>query len=68
MNNIRHCIIDTTTNIVINIIDYETEQTGIPPGLDSNLLCIPSNDGQIGGVYDNGIITNPPSQESIILS
>ena len=57
---IRHCIIDTTTNTVVNIIDYETEQTGAPIGLDSYLLCVPSDTGQIGATYDNGVITNLP--------
>jgi hypothetical protein len=59
MTLIRHCIIDTTTNIVVNIIDYETIQDNIPPGLELNLLCVQSNTGEIGGVYNNGVITNP---------
>ena len=60
MSLIRHCIINITTNLVVNIIDYETEQTGVPPGLESNLLCVKSDTGQIGGTYANGVITNPP--------
>jgi len=60
---IRHCIIDTNTNLVVNIIDYETEQTGIPFGLEENLLCVKSDTGQIGGTYENGVITNPPEPE-----
>jgi hypothetical protein len=60
---IRHCIIDTNTNLVVNIIDYETTQTGVPQGLDTNLLCVASNTGQIGGTYENGVITNPPEPE-----
>lgn len=60
---IRHCIIDTNTNLVVNIIDYETTQTGVPQGLDTNLLCVASNTGQIGGIYENGVITNPPEPE-----
>lgn len=64
---IRHCIIDTTTNTVVNIIDYESVQTGTPPGLESNLLCVESNDGQIGGAYENGVITNPIQPEISLL-
>ncbi len=64
---IRHCIIDTNTNLVVNIIDYETEQTGIPAGLEEHLLCVKSDKGQIGGTYNNGNITNPPQPEVIIL-
>jgi len=56
----RHCIIDTTTNLVVNIVDYETAQSGVPNGLSNNLLVMPSVDGQIGGTYANGILTNPP--------
>jgi len=57
MSLIRHCIIDTTTNKVVNIIDYETEQNGVPKGLEQNLLCVKSNTGQIGDTYNNGIFT-----------
>ena len=57
---IRHCIIDANTNTVINIIEYETVQTGVPPGLDSHLLCVQSDTGEINGTYANGVITNLP--------
>jgi hypothetical protein len=66
MSLIRHCIIDTTTNLVVNIIDYETEQTGVPLGLEENLLCVKSNTGEIGGTYADGVITNPPQPEPFI--
>ena len=65
---IRHCIIDTNTNLVVNIIEYETEQTGVPPGLESHLLCVASETGQIDGTYNaDGTITNPPQPELLIL-
>lgn len=64
---IRHCIIDTNTNLVVNIIEYETEQTGVPSGLEEHLLCVKSDTGEIGGTYENGVITNPPQPEPIIL-
>jgi hypothetical protein len=63
---IRHCIIDTNTNLVVNIIDYETEQTGIPAGLEEHLLCVKSEEGQIGGTYANGVITNLPEPEVML--
>jgi len=66
MNLIKHCIIDTTTNLVVNIIEYETEQTGVPPGLETHLLCVKSDTGEIGGTYENGVITNPPEPEPIL--
>ena len=67
MSLIRHCIIDTTTNLVVNIIDYETEQTGVPAGLETHLLCVKSDTGEIGGTYANGVITNLPRPDPIIL-
>jgi hypothetical protein len=67
MSLIRHCIIDTTTNLVVNIIEYETEQTGVPPGLEEHLLCVKSDKGEIGGTYADGVITNPPQPEPITL-
>ena len=68
MTLIRHCIVDTNTNIVVNIIDYEALQTGIPTGFEiesPNLLCVQSDEGQIGGVYSNGVITNPSTEEQL---
>jgi len=60
---IRHCIIDTTTNLVVNIVDYKTEQSGVPNGLEEYLLVMPSMDGRIGGTYTDGVITNPPQAQ-----
>jgi hypothetical protein len=64
---IRHCIIDTNTNKVINIVEYEIEKTGVPDGLESHLICVASETGEIGGTYDNGTITNLPQPEPLIL-
>jgi len=60
---IRHCIIDTNTNLVVNIVEYGTLKTGVPEGLESHLLCVASETGDIGGTYENGTITNPPQIE-----
>ena len=59
MELIRHCIIDTNTNKVINVIEYETEQTGIPPGLEDNLICVKSDEANIGWTYIDGVFDNP---------
>lgn len=56
----RTCIVNTDTNLVINVVEYETEETGIPPGFEAPLLCVPSDTGEIGGTYSDGVITNPP--------
>ncbi len=59
MELIRHSIIDTNTNEVVNIIEYETEQTGVPSGLEDNLLCVKSDEANIGWKYINGVFDNP---------
>ena len=55
----RTCIVDTSSNLVVNIVEYDTQQTGTPPGMADTFLCVPSDTGQIGGTYANGVITNP---------
>ena len=63
---IRHCIIDINTNLVVNIVEYETEHTGLPEGLESHLLCVANETGEIGGTYNqDGTITNPPEPEPL---
>jgi len=59
---IKHCIVDTRTNTVINIIEYETEQTGVPPGLDSHLLCVANTIYGVGDLYQNGTLTWGPNR------
>jgi len=65
MELIRHCIIDTNTNIVVNVIEYETEQTGVPTGMEDNFLAVRSDEGDIGGTYADGIVTNPVVEEEV---
>jgi len=67
MTLIRHCIVDTNTNIVVNIIDYETVQTGVAPGFESNFICVASEVGQITDTYQNGIFTPKQPYPSWIL-
>ncbi len=55
-NLIRHVILKD--NVVVNVIEYETLQTGCPEGLEY-VIAIASDEGQIGWVYANGIFTNP---------
>lgn len=56
---IRHCIIDTLTNKVVNIIDYDGVITGTPDGFESQFIAVKSNDGEIGADYIDGAIVNP---------
>ena len=55
----RTCIVDTDTNLVVNLVEYEQQETGVPPGMANNFLCVPSNTGEIGGTYVDGTIVNP---------
>ena len=65
---IKHCIVDTNTNKVVNIIEYETQQNGVPPGFESeapHLLCVANDEAGIGWDYVNGSFQdNRPQPES----
>lgn len=71
MNLIRHCIVDTDTNKVVNIIEYETEQTGVPPGFETeapHLLCVANSVAGIGWDYiDGSFVDNTPKPEPITI-
>jgi hypothetical protein len=65
---IRHCIVDTKTNKVVNVIDYDALQTGTPPGFESeapHLLCVAHDEAGIGWDYLDGAFEDnrpkPPS-------
>lgn len=70
MNLIRHAIVDTNTNKVVNLIEYETEQTGVPPGFEDeapHLLCVASDTADIGMDYIGGtFVDNRPKPEPIV--
>lgn len=55
-NLIRHVILKENT--VVNVIEYETIQTGCPEGLE-DVIAIASDEGQIGWTYADGIFTDP---------
>jgi squalene cyclase len=55
----RHCIIDTRTSKVVNIIDYDSEISGTPDGMDNHFIAVKSDDGQISADYTEGEIVNP---------
>jgi hypothetical protein len=55
-NLIRHVILKDNT--VVNVIEYETLQTGCPEGLE-DVVAMASDEGQIGWLYANGIFTDP---------
>lgn len=58
-NLIRHVILKD--NVVVNVIEYETLQTGCPEGLE-DVIALASDEGQIGWTYANNtfIDPNPP--------
>ncbi len=68
MKSIRHCIVDTNTNKVVNIIEYQTEQVGIPPGFElesPNLLCVANDLADIEWEYLNGEFIGPKPKEPL---
>lgn len=71
MELIRHCIVDTSTNKVVNVIEYETEQTGIPPGFEfeqPHWLCVANNfAGPEWDYVDGTFVDNRPQPESLVI-
>jgi hypothetical protein len=57
MSNLIHHVI-LKDNVVVNIIEYETIQTGCPEGLE-DVIALASDEGQIGWIYNNGVFTDP---------
>ena len=55
-NLIRHVILKD--NVVVNVIEYETLQTGCPEGLE-DVIALASEEGQIGWTYTNNTFTDP---------
>jgi hypothetical protein len=55
-NLIRHVILKENT--VVNVIEYETLQTGCPEGLE-DVIAMASDEGQIGWTYANNTFTDP---------
>ena len=58
---IKHCIVDTRVNKVVNVIDYATKQEGIPPGFELEapyLLCVENNDAGIDWDYVDGVFVD----------
>ena len=55
-NLIRHVILKD--NVVVNVIEYETLQTGCPEGLE-DVIALASDEGQIDWTYANNTFTDP---------
>jgi len=55
-NLIRHVILKD--NVVVNVIEYESVQTGCPEGLE-DVIALASEEGQIGWTYANNTFTDP---------
>ena len=55
-NLIRHVILKENT--VVNVIEYETIQSGCPEGLE-DVIALASDEGQIGWTYANNTFTDP---------
>jgi hypothetical protein len=56
-NHIRHAIV--MNGKVVNIIDYENEQTGTPAGFENGEIAVASVSAQIGWDYVDGVFSDP---------
>jgi hypothetical protein len=62
----RHAIINTTTNLVENIVEYEKIKSGVPLGFANHYICVASEDAEMGATYNqDGTFTNPPVKKGI---
>jgi len=48
----RHVIVNTTSNLVENIIEYPSTITGQPDGFPSNYIAVKNDTAQIGATYN----------------
>ena len=56
----RHVIVNTTSNLVENIIEYSSTITGQPDGFPSNYIAVKSDTAQMGATYNSdSTFTNP---------
>lgn len=56
----RYAIINTKTNIVENLIDYDDSPLNPPSGFDGDYLAVADSISSIGWVYNiNGTFSNP---------
>jgi hypothetical protein len=63
---IRTCIVDINTSKVINVIEYEDEIEGTPPGMGERFLAVASDTAQMGWGYVNGQFQTPALSSSIL--
>ena len=52
-------------DVVVNIIEYESQPTTPPPGFESGHVAIQADNVSIGWTYVNGQFTNPNPPEVI---
>ncbi len=58
---IRTCIVNTTTAIVANVIEYDVAPIGTPPGFTVEFIAVPSDVAQIGWGWNGTAFVSPPS-------
>lgn len=51
---IRCAIIDTATDYVINVVEYETVPEGTPPGFKDGIIAVASDSAGPGDTYNSG--------------
>lgn len=62
---IRTCIVDTTINRVVNIVEYDKVPKDTPPGFDDGKIAVASDDAQIGWSWASKKL-HPPSPDASV--
>jgi hypothetical protein len=57
----KYAIVDTNTNLVINVIQYENQPNNPPPGFSPETIAVQSDTAGPGWTYVNGQFTPPSS-------
>lgn len=52
----RHCLIDATTKVCINVVELKDETEFVP---HNNLILSPNHDGEIGWIWNGNGWTDP---------
>lgn len=58
----RYAIVNTTTNKVENVVEYDSAPPTPPPGFSANYIVVASNNASPGDTYSNGTFVSaiPP--------
>lgn len=64
----RYAIVNTTTGLVENVVEYAQAPGTPPPDFAANYVAVQSDQASIGWTYSGGALSNPNPPASIPLS